>query len=208
MVFSTAFRRGVVLAAAVAATLLGILPLLGATPPHDAVLAAYRAMLGAKAYRLRIETTDSESGKTYRSLAEVVAPDRLRVVGNGAETIATPEGAFMKGRDGKWKQIHIRKANLLAAYRSQEMVDHFDALNGDFKDLGKASVDGRAARVYEFHCKLHGPGTTTKLWVAAESGRPLEQQVRGGTTTTTERIEYDPTIRIVAPVKTAKPPQG
>ena len=135
----------------------------------------------------------------------MVAPDRLGVIGEGTETIATPEGAFMKGRDGKWKQFRLHIAKLLAAYRSQEMVDQFDKLNRDFKDLGSVSIDGTPVVVYEFHCDLHGPCTTTKLWVGKERGLPLQQEVRGGGTTSTERIEYDAAIKIMPPTPARSP---
>ena len=192
------------------------IPLTGGDP--QLVIANARQLLkGQKAYRVRSTSVTSMGGQPMTGLQEFVAPDRMHNVGDGREIIVIGKTMYVK-RGDEWRNMGTQMSDM--AEKMKEGVQNMSAeeraqatkgLTADYKSLGDEILDGTPTAVYEMHSQMDthvegvGPITTvTKFWIGKADGLLRKEESDGdeaGMKVKMTRIyEYDPDIRIEAPV--------
>ena len=192
-------------------TLLAATALLAAShataDPTAEVHAAWDAMVAAKSYRAKVET--QAAGQTFQQTIEVIIPDRFRMSGGpGGDMVLTPEGAWMKfpGQDA-WMEAPAGTTQLARQFMSPEFIEQAKAGITAVESLGSEEISGRQARVYRVDQVMTTMGvqskTSTRLYVDADSGRPVRQEIDGEAmgqkTRTVQDISYVEGLEIVAP---------
>ena len=92
-----------------------------------------------------------------------------------------------------------------------EKAEATKGLTADYKSLGDEMLNGISTAVYEMHAqldtKVEGVGsivTTTKFWIGKSDGLFHKEESNGNEAgmkvTTTKIYEYDPSIKIEAPI--------
>lgn len=174
--------------------------------PKAEVFAAWDAMIAAKSYRARIET--SAGDQTFRQSVEMVIPDRMRITGGpGGDLVITPEGAWIRIPGQDWMEAPPGTAAVSKQYMSPEFVEQAKAGVKSVEALGDESVAGKPAKTYRIEQTMTMMGieaqTSTKLYVDTASGRPVRQEVdavsMGRNSRTVQDIEYVSGLEIAAP---------
>jgi outer membrane lipoprotein-sorting protein len=173
------------------------------TAARQAVLAAIRAVATAGPYR--IQSTTTSGNQTIQMTGEVVLPDRFHLTTNGQELLIIGDKTYMKEND-RWVDFPIDIASLVSGMMSPLPAQAEEGITG-VQELGAPTVNGAAARVYQYHQVIHSGKTTAagtvNLWVGQQSGLPLQQEITavigGVRTTTMQVITFDPTIQITGP---------
>jgi len=181
---------------------------LPAGDPRDAILKAMKTQMGGKSYRVR-QTSESSSGKT-QSIVEFVPPDRYHIttnVGtNTTEMIIAGKKAYQKIGD-KWLDFPVDVGSFIQALTSAASEEAGKGIS-DVKLVGPDVLDGVPTLVYTYNSKAKfgdiETSSSIKLWVAVSDGLPrkmiVEGEAMGIKSTTTQLIEYDPSIKIEAPI--------
>lgn len=177
---------------------------------RDAVVAAMLAQLKAGPYRT-VTTIVSDSG-AINMTGELIPPDKLhttmKTTGFESETIAIGDEGWTK-QGGAWAVSPVAGKLLLEAAFPALTAEQLAATISDANSAGTDTVNGEEARVYTYTSTtdLGGSGkvvSTVKLWVSAQSGRPIRQEIAGDAggvkSNTVQTIEYDPSITIAAPM--------
>lgn len=174
--------------------------------PKAEVFAAWDAMIAAKSYRARTETT--ANNQVFQQTIEIIIPDRMRMSGGpGGDLVITPEGAWIKIPGKEWTEAPPGTAALSKQYLSPEFIDKAKAAVKSVTVLGTEDVKGRPAQTYQVDQVLTTMGveseTSTKLFVDVETGRPVRQEIgartMGVASSTVQDIEYVADLKIAAP---------
>jgi hypothetical protein len=194
-------------------------PLLSSGDPHTVVTNAMRSMGTQQAYRIRSTSLMAGAGgQGTTSVMEFVAPDRRHNIDGGREVITIGKIMYVK-KDGEWKNMGTQMSDMVDKMKDRvqqlspdEKAEATKGLNvGDYKSLGDEVLDGVPTWVYEMHSKFDtkqaGLPTIemdTKYWIAKSDGLFRKQESNGSEAgmkiKTTKTYEYDPSIRIDAPI--------
>lgn len=189
-----------------AAFLLAAVAATAHADPKAEVFAAWDAMIAAKSYRATVETT--ANNMVFKQTIEIVIPDRMRMTGGpGGDLVITPEGAWIKAPGQDWTDAPPGTAAMSKQYMSPEFVAQAKAGVKSVEALGTETVAGKPARTYQVEQVMTMIGvesqSSTKLFVDAESGRPIRQEVdaiaMGHSSRTVQDIEYVADLVIKAP---------
>jgi hypothetical protein len=193
--------------------------LLASGDPHAVVTNAMMSMRTQPAYRIRSTAVMAGvGGQGTTSVMEFVAPDRRHNIDDGREVITIGNIMYVK-KDGVWKNMGTQMSDMVEKMKGRvqqltpaEKTEATSGLSlGDYKSLGDEVLDGVPTGVYEMHSKFDtkqaGIPTiemVTKYWIAKSDGLFRKQESNGSEAgmkiKTTKTYEYDPSIRIEAPI--------
>jgi hypothetical protein len=179
----------------------------------DLMLGAMRAQLAQKAFRMNLTTVDG--GETTNMTIEYVAPDSFHSkMSTGTELIVVKGASYMKGADGKWQKSPIDMSAAVKQILSADMIDELaKSITVDkMKFLGPDLLDGKPMWVYQYDTTMDLAGTkistAAKVWLGVLDKLPYKQEGesdsvahKGSKTKTSGTWEYDPNIKIEAPIK-------
>ena len=174
--------------------------------PKTEVFAAWDAMIAAKSYRASVEVTAGDV--VVKQTIEMIIPDYMRVTGGpGGDLVITPAGAWLKAPGQEWMAAPPGTAAMSKQYMSEEFVAQAKAGVKSVEALGTETVAGKPARTYRVEQLMTMMGvesqTSTKLFVDAENGRPIRQEIdattMGRSSRTLQDIEYVADLKITAP---------
>jgi len=186
--------------------------------PQAVVTNARQSLTNQKAYRIRSTSQVSISGsQTRTSVREFVAPDRMHNIDDGREVIIIGKTMYVKKGDN-WQNMGTQMSDMQEKMTEQvqqmstaERAEATKGLTAEYKSLGDEMLDGIPTAVYEMHAQMdtqvQGVGsivTTTKFWIGKSDGLFHKEESNGeeaGMKVKTSKIyEYDPSIRIEAPI--------
>jgi outer membrane lipoprotein-sorting protein len=158
--------------------------------------------LAEKTFRAKMRGTGDKEVKTD---LEFVAPDRFRIkTGPGLETIVIGKDVYLSMNGSFEKLPGAMDGSIpdLRATFNKEGRKWFS----DVKYVGEESVGSKPSLVYEYKNKGEGNlgENDSKIWVGKDDGLPLKiesRYKRGNLKTMVIEYEYDPNIKIEAPVK-------
>jgi hypothetical protein len=187
-----------------------------ATTIHNAMQLLSRQ----KAYLSRsTSVADFGDRKPAVTVHEFVSPDRTHTIEPDREIITIGKTMYVK-EEGKWKnlgtQMSDMQAKIAARVRDMSAAERANATKGltsSYKSLPDEMQDGKATAVYEMHSQLDMPSqggtslgvvTITKYWIGKPDGLLRKEEsngnVAGAKMKTTTIYEYDPNIKIEAPI--------
>jgi hypothetical protein len=192
--------------------------LLASGDPQAVVANAMQSLRTQQAYRVRSTSVVSiGGGQTTTSVREFVAPDRTHNIGDGQEVIIIGKIMYIK-KGGEWQNLGTQMSDMAEKMKQRvqqlspaEKAEATKGLTADYKSLGDEMLDGVPTAVYEmqsqFDTKVQGVGSivmVTKYWIAKSDGLFRKQESDGVEAgmkiKTTEIYEYDPSIKIEAPI--------
>ncbi len=192
--------------------------LLASGDPQAVVANAMQSLRTQQAYRVRSTSVVSiGGGQTTTSVREFVAPDRTHNIGDGQEVIIIGKIMYIK-KGGEWQNLGTQMSDMAEKMKQRvqqlspaERAEATKGLTADYKSLGDETLDGIPTAVYEMHGgfdpKVQGVGSlamVTKYWIAKSDGLVRKEESDGEEAgikvKTTSTYEYDPNIRIEAPI--------
>ena len=192
--------------------------LLAGGDPQAVVTNAMFSLRTQPAYRVRSTSVVSVGGgHATTSVREFVAPDRTHIIGDGREVIIIGKTTYIKN-GGEWQNLGTQMSDMAEKTKQRvqqlspaEKADATKGLTGDYKSLGDETLDGIPTAVYEMHgafdTKVQGVGSivmVTKYWIAKSDGlfrkEESDGEEAGMKVKTTSTYEYDPNIKIEAPI--------
>jgi hypothetical protein len=192
--------------------------LLASGDPQAVVANAMQLLRTQQAYRVRSTSVASVGGgQTTTSIREFVAPDRTHNIEHGQEVIIIGKIMYVK-KGGEWQNLGTQMSDMAEKMKQgvqqlspAEKAEATKGLTADYKSLGDEMLDGIPTAVYEmrgaFDTKVQGVGSiamVTKYWIAKSDGlfrkEESDGEEAGIKVKTTMIYEYDPTIRIEAPI--------
>jgi hypothetical protein len=193
--------------------------LLASGDPQAVVTNAMMSLRTQQAYRIRSTAVmEGVGGQGTTSVMEFVAPDRRHNIDDGREVITIGKIMYVK-KDGEWKNMGTQMSDMTDKMkdRVQQLTPEEKAAAtkglsvGDYKSLGDELLDGVPTAVYEmrsrFDTKQEGLPTiemVTKYWIAKSDGLFRKEESNGSEAgmkiKTTKTYEYDPSIKIEAPI--------
>ena len=193
--------------------------LLASGDPQAVVANAMLSLRTQQVYRVRSTSVVSVGGgQTTTSVREFVAPDRTHNIEDGREVIIIGKIMYVK-KGGEWQNMGTQMSDMAEKMKQrvqqlspEEKAEATKGLSvGDYKSLGDELLDGIPTGVYEMHSKFdtktEGLPTVvmvTKYWIAKSDGlfrkEESDGEEAGMKVKTTRTYEYDPSIRIEAPI--------
>ncbi len=175
--------------------------------PKEDILAAHEAMV-AKG-KFRTAGVSESKGSTTRIENTVVWPDRyaMRADTDGTvmEYIILPGSTWMK-QGGEWMKLPMDMSRMIQSLTPEAMRQAYEGMT-NVEQLADDDVDGRDAKVYRYDSQVTMMGITASskvtLWVDADTGLPLKQEVDGEAmrtkSHTVQTYTFDDSIQISAP---------
>src|ERR1700682_272320 len=192
--------------------------LLASGDPQAVVTNAMLSLRTQQAYRVRSTSVVSiGGGQTTTSVREFVAPDRTPNIENGREVIIIGKIMYVK-KGAEWQNLGTQMSDMQEKMKDQvqnmsatQKAGATKGLTADYKSLGDEMLDGIPTAVYEMHSqldtKVEGVGsivTITKFWIGKSDGLFHKEESNGEEAgmkvKTTKSYEYDPSIKIEAPI--------
>jgi hypothetical protein len=173
------------------------------TDPKQALLDGYRALSRVKSYRVR-STTSAKTVST--TVLEYVAPDRVRMITDRAETIVTPGATFIRYKGGLWSVAPVNVSELVSSFRHPKELDELaDPRTTDFKALGAELLEDVQTFVYQYTTSVDEHSTIARVWLGAADGLPrkkeTESEYASEKVKSVRLIEYDREISIRSPIR-------
>ncbi len=176
---------------------------------------AMRAQLASKSFRMTMNTEDGDK-KTTMTI-EYVAPDRFHMIqASGTEIILLKEGMYQRStKDGPWNKLPGEMgSNIVTTILDPKNIEELkNTVSVDqVKFLGPELLDGKLMWVYQYTTAVKMGDTTlngtAKVWIGVLDKLPYRSESesdslvnKGGKTKTTSVYQYDPNIKIEAPVQ-------
>jgi hypothetical protein len=192
--------------------------LLASGDPQAVVTNAMFSLRTQPAYRVRSTSVASVGGgHATTSVREFVAPDRTRNIEDGREVIIIGKIMYIK-KGGEWQNLGTQMSDMAEKMKQRvqdlspaEKAGATKGLTADYKSLGDETLDGIPTTVYEMHgafdTKVQGVGSivmVTKYWIAKSDGLFRKEESQGDEAgmkvKTTRTYEYEPNIKIEAPI--------
>ena len=147
--------------------------------PLDDLTRSTRAMLDAKSYRARMESSFEGTNRT--TTFEFAAPDRYHIDNGGFEMIIVGAQTFQKPPGGRWQKFPVNMNEMISAFRDPKLLDEIRK-STDVKFLGPEVLDGTPMLTYQYkQDKAFGTNikSDSKIWVSAVDGLPRRMEVEG-----------------------------
>ncbi len=173
---------------------------------------AAKAQLAQKAFRATI--TGEDGSKASKTVLEFVAPDRFHIIPSaGQEIIILKDATYMKQGD-KWIKSPINMGEMMSGLLNQQnieaMLKEMDV--ADLKFVGADTVNGKPMWVYQHTTSMKAGDQTIKsqgkswLGITDKLVYKIESEAdslvnKGSKTKTTVLYDYDPNIKIEAPIQ-------
>jgi hypothetical protein len=165
----------------------------GANPRED-IISATQKLQKMDSWSAKIS---SETALESNAEMEYIAPDRYHIKKTDGEIIVIGSDSY-ENQKGKWTKLDD---NIGAVINSQTKAGIAEAIKNlkDVQIVGKEKFNGKDATVY-----MHKAGeVTTKIWIAADSGLQLKNEVEanigGQLEKQTTVYDYDKKFKIEAP---------
>jgi hypothetical protein len=178
-------------------------PALVAGDARAEILAAYEKS-ASQPYR-----TDSlirASNGDITLVGEMLPPDSLHTIMTSADftmemIIIGAEG--WQAINGDWHTLPVETVQMVAATAfPAATLAQLEATLVNAQALGQQELDGRLMNVYQFESVLEGVTSLSTVYIDAETGLPMQQEIIGDaagvTSNTTQKISY-PAITISPP---------
>ena len=180
------------------------------TDPRAAVEYALRAQ--PKAMPFKTTTTIDSGSKQMNTTVEIESPQRVMLVTDTRSVISLDGQCYEKTGDAAWQTCTNAATGKTALANASSLLD--DSVINDAISIiqsatlsGSETLNGINARIYDYTSsgKLMGMqvDSSSKMWVDEKTGLPIKvvttSTVSGSTTTFTQLISYDPTIKVQAP---------
>jgi hypothetical protein len=190
---------------------------LGGNDAQTAISNAKQLLQTQPAYRVLTTSTTSMGGEPSNGLREFVAPDRMHIVEREREIIIIGKTMYVK-RGGAWRNMGTQMSDMaekmngdIRNMSAEERAQALKGVSGDYRSLGDEMLGGTSTATYELRgrvdTQVEGIGaitTITKYWIGKDDGLIRKEESGGdeaGAKTKTTRIyEYDPDIKIEAPI--------
>jgi hypothetical protein len=185
----------------------------GPTELRSTILAAINAQKD-KAWRQRSEVTLAD-GSTHTTVIEYAPPDRYHIVSDSTtELVVLGQKVYLK-QNAAWAESQIPVASII----DPDAFKKLESSNSDVQPVGADTLNGKPMRVYQYKSKATiGPteaALQVKIWTGQSDNLPykmivegqsasLDQrtgQVIGVQSTSTILFEYDPMIKVEAPIQ-------
>lgn len=175
--------------------------------PKEDIMASHQAMM--EKGRFTMKGTTTSKGDVTRMETKVIWPDRyhmrMETGGTQMEYVILPAGTWMN-QGGSWMKLPMDMSKMVASMTPEAMKKTYEGMS-NVRELGTDTVDGADAKVYAYDSKVTMMGFTSqsavKLWIDADSGLPLKQEIDGeamGTrSSTVQTYDFDTTFEIRAP---------
>jgi hypothetical protein len=192
--------------------------LLAGGEPKAVVTNARQSLTRQKAYRIRSTSgAPISDGQARTSVREFVAPDRMHNIENGREVIIIGKIMYVK-KGEEWQNMGTQMSDMQEKMKeavqqmsATERAEATKGLTADYKSLGDEMLDGIPTAVYEMRSeldtKVEGVGsivTITKYWIGKSDGLFHKEETNGDEAgmkiKITKTYEYDPNIKIEAPI--------
>jgi hypothetical protein len=160
------------------------------------ILAAYEKSANQEGYR-----TDSlirSSNGDITLVGEIVPPDSLHTIMTSADfsmemIIIGAEG--WQAINGDWQTLPAETVQLVATTAlPAATLAQLEATLVNAQSLGQQELDGRLMNVYQFESVMEGVTSLTTVYIDAETGLPMQQEIVGDaagvTSNTTQKISY------------------
>ena len=181
--------------------------------PRAAVIQAMQAQLNAfKTMPYRVTTKIDSGGTQMETMAEIESPQRILMVSPSGSLKMVDGHCYEKREDDTWRDCLNPAVGEVLVTTIGSMMDE-SVINAAIETIqtvtlvGAETVDGIPTRIYEYTYTGDQSGVqtegTVRLWVAENNGLPIKLVTTGTTAgysaTSTQTIEYDPTITVRAP---------
>jgi hypothetical protein len=177
----------------------------------DFLLDASRAQLAQAAFRMNM--TSEDGGKITKMIMEYVAPNSFHTTTDGSEFIVVDGASYIKGANGQWEKTPIDMSRMTAQLLSPELVDELakNITVEKMQFVGPDVIDGKPMWVYRYETTMELMGekinSEATVWLGVLDKLPHRQEGesdsimnKGGKTKSTIVYEYDPNIKIEAPI--------
>jgi len=167
----------------------GLIPVTTSTNPRGDLTKAMSAMLSAKSYRARMDSSTSNGTKS-RMIMEFVAPDRYHLTresdlgGKGIskqDTIIIGKDTFIKSGDTPWRKFPMNMGDLITQFRDPKVLDELSK-GAEIKFIGPDLVNGAPTLVYQYSINLGQNKelkSTAKTWVGVTDSLPRKTESEG-----------------------------
>ena len=184
--------------------------LAGSAPAHadpKADLLSTMEAMGKTGKFKQSSVITSDDGKTFKTSAEVIWPDRYHIVTDQMEAIILPGKSYMKQPGQGWQLMPIDLGQMVAGFRAEAMKDSI-ANTTNVKDLGASEINGHAVRGFEYDSTAKVMGQTSsahcKMWIDVATGLPVRQEVDGQAmghkSHTVQDYDFASPVKIEAPI--------
>jgi hypothetical protein len=137
---------------------------------------------------------------------EYVAPDRYHLTTSSIELISIGSKSYIN-QNGKWVEMPLNVTSLIGSLMNSALPQEVENNITNAKLIGPDILNGKPMLVYQFNYTFTQDNinitTTTKLWVGVSDGLPYQEVIQGNLngieSTTTNLVEYDPSIQIQDP---------
>jgi len=181
--------------------------------PQDVLIKSVKALIAAKSFRARSETTHP-AASTQNAVFEYVAPDRFHmsidsnVVGRASksEYIIIGKDSWMNRNGQGWTKAPMDMSEAISSIHNPKLLDEASKTN-NIKLIGPETVDGIPTIVYQYdiptsdNSNLH---LTGKSWITVSNGMLHKLEVDdpdNKMTTIATYTDYNTPITIEPPVK-------
>ncbi|MEO9168791.1 MAG: hypothetical protein ABI230_10345 [Aestuariivirga sp.] len=161
--------------------------------------AIVKAMMHAGPYHMSM--VSDRGGKTTKMEADVILPSSEHIKLDQMELVILPQGTWMK-RGGSW----LSAPSPLGANMLTNMMSTFKDTRSNMVCGSSEDFDGHSYKVYKYDSAGEVMGIKTSSHITlymGDNGLPVGLIVDGNSmgvhSVTTEHINYDPSITIVAP---------
>ena len=169
-----------------------------------AIINAAKAQMAAKSWRVKSNVESNQV--TLQGTLEYDAPDRYHLTTNTIEMISIGSKSFID-ENGKWSISPLNVTDLIASLMNSALPQALENNITNARQLGPVTLNGKPMLVYQFGNTFTqnniNIATSTKLWVGTADGLPYQEVIQGNIngvqTTTTNLVEYDPSIKIEDP---------
>ena len=178
--------------------------------PRAAVEYALRAQ--PKALPFKVTTTIGSGNTQMNSMIEIETPQRIMMVVGTHSVISLDGQCYEKTGEAAWQTCANASTGQTAQTGVSTLLDQATieaaiSIIQTVKLAGNETLNGKNARIYEYTTsgKLMGMQVdgTTRLWVDEKTGLPVksvaDSTAGGYTSSSTQLISYDPTIKVQAP---------
>jgi outer membrane lipoprotein-sorting protein len=160
----------------------------------------------------KVTTTIGSGSNQMVTSAVIESPQRIMLVTDTRSVISLDSQCYEKTGAGAWQTCTSPATGQTAQAAASSLLDQatIDAaisIIQSAKLTGNETLNGINARIYEYTSSGQLMGmqvdSTSTLWVDEKTGLPIKvvanSTVGGSTTTYTQLITYDPTIKVQAP---------
>lgn len=144
----------------------------------------------------------SETSPLINGQMKFVPPDRFYIKQSGNEAIVIGKDSYVREEGGKWTKSNedlSRLKNFADSAMSEEVVKKIK----NVRVIGDAKVDGKEATLYEHKTAENRIESTTKMWIAKDSGLLIkserEDNIGGKIQRMTIFFDYETPVTIESP---------